>query len=804
MAMRIRTTQRRHPAACAILALGAALLLLVARPGTAMAHASLLRSSPAQDVVLARGPGTLQLWFSESIDLPNHPLIVYAPDGKVLATGKPQVSADDSSEMVVTLRTSAPGSYVVRWKVISADTHPVWGSFTFSVGAPTPIVNPGAGASPLYTATVLAAQAGGRWLTLLGGSLVVGAAVLWWWVLDRQTEGLEQARHRGSYRRLLRLIGRGGLLIAIGVPVTLIAQMAALSDNWGEALSIGSFNQAFDVKLGGVCSLRLVAAVGIYIIGSVLQYLGPPPPSAGRRKLPPALLRAQIALGLLPLLSSALIGHALSTDPAWLSVGLDWLHLAAMAVWLGGLIGLALVLPALLGPTQGSRRSPAASASGRPALADAAVEAASGDSRTQLVAMRWHVLATVLPRFSLIAIGSMAVLAVTGTYSALRNIGTLDQLVSTDYGRALLVKLGLLSLVLTVAAINLLVLGPALRRVAAGNTPRVADLWPILMPLLRLEALLLAALLAAVGVLTAVAPARQAAAQPTVAQIPITVQSVVDSGPHAVLAGHAGYTLVTMALAPAAQGRSAVAVGLADPENNGVPATVSLRLTPPARSGLPAVEAALAPQGAGQYATTAELGAVGGWGLRLEVTPRGAQATVLSFALQLPIRSGSSLLVRMDRTLNRLRSLRMDQLVTAGQPPVPFTWTYAAPDREHYRSVGRIESIRIGLDSYLRQPDGRWSGGRADPRQGFAWPDYSYARQGSDATIVGHETVGGVRCTVVSYWLPYPNVAGRWWIDERSGRPLRAEQMSPGHFEYDRFTHFDSAPTILAPAGQVP
>ena len=801
--MATRTRTARRPARAILALISALLLLLAARPGTAMAHASLLRSSPSQDMVLAHGPGTLQLWFSESIDLPNRPLIVYAPDGKVLATGKPEVAADDSSEMVATLRTSAPGSYLVRWKVISADTHPVSGSFTFSVGAPSPIVNAGAGSSAAYTASVLAAQAAGRWLTLLGGSLVVGAAVLWWWVLDRQTESLEPPR-RDSYRGLLRLMGRGGLLVAIGVPVTLIAQMAALSDSWGEALSIGSFNQAFDVKLGGVCSLRLAAAVGIYIIGSVLLYLGPPPPSAARRRLPPALLRAQIALGLVPLLSSALIGHALSTDPAWLSVGLDWLHLAAMGVWLGGVVSLALVLPRLLGASPKPRPSPSATAADRPLSTDEAAGRGDQDPRAELVSLRWRVLAGVLPRFSALAIGSMAVLAATGTYSALRNVGSLDQLVSTDYGRALLVKLGLLSLVLAVAAINLLVLGPALRRVAAGGTPRVADLWPILRPLLRLEALLLAALLAAVGVLTAVAPARQAAAQPTVAQIPITLQSVVDSGPHAVLAGHAGYTLVTMALAPVAQGRSTIAVGLADPENNGVAADVSLRLVPPARSGLPAVEATLAPQGAGRYATTADLGAVGKWELRLAVALRGEQATVLGFGLQLPIRPGAALLVRMDRALNRLRSLQMEQLVTAGQPPVPFTWTYAAPDREHYRSGGRVESIRIGLDSYLRQPDGRWSGGRADRGQGFAWPDYSYARQGTDATTVGHEAVGGVPCTVVSYWLPYPNVAGRWWIDERSGRPLRAEQMSPGHFEYDRFTNFDSAPPIVPPAGRLP
>lgn len=796
MARRDRTLQRRHWTARTIFALAAAvLLLLVARPGTAMAHASLLRSSPSQDVVLARGPGQIGLWFSESIDLPNHPLIVYAPDGKALATGKPQVATNDSSEMLATLHTTVPGSYVVRWKVISADTHPVWGSFTFSVGAPTPIVNPGAGASPLYTATVLAAQAAGRWLTLLGGSLVVGAAVLWWWALNRQTEGLEAARRRGTYARLMRLAGRGGLLVAAGVPVTFIAQMAALSDGWGEALSIGSFNQAFDLKLGSVCSLRLVAAVGIYALGSILLYLGPPPPGAARRRLPPTLLRAQIALGLVPLLSSALIGHALSTDPAWLSVGLDWLHLAAMAVWLGGLIGLALVLPRLLGPLP---------TSGGSVRAGAVDGAGAEDPRAALVALRWRVLAGVLPRFSQLAIGSMAVLAITGTYSALRNVGTFEQLVTTDYGRALLIKLGLLSLVLAVGALNLLVIGPALKRVADGDTPRVADLWPILRPLLRLEAILLAALLAAVGVLTAVAPARQAAARPTVALIPITVQSVVDSGAHAVLAGHADYTLVTMALAPVAQGRSAIAVGLADPENNAVVAALSLRLTPPAGSGLPAVEIALAPQGAGQYAASADLSAVGNWGLSLRVTPRDGATTGLDFGLQLPIRSGRALLLGMDRALNRLHSLQMEQLVTAGQPPVPFTWTYAAPDREHYLSGGRIESIRIGLDSFLRQPDGRWSGGRADPGQGFAWPDYSYARQGSDAAVVGHQTVGGVPCTVVSYWLPYPNVAGRWWIEERSGRPLRAEQMSPGHFEYDRFAHFDSAPPILPPALRMP
>jgi copper transport protein len=178
--------------------------------------------------------------------------------------------------------------------------------------------------------------------------------------------------------------------------------------------------------------------------------------------------------GLLALAPLPLSGHTRAEDMAALVVTVDWLHLVAGAVWLGGLMGLALTLPGL---------------AGRPEVA-----------------------AGVLSRFSTIAASVLAALVVSGSFVAWRIVGSWDALVTDGYGQLLLVKIGIAAVAAGIAAWNRYGLLPRFSH-AAGFHDRVATL-RTLSRTTTVEALVLVAVLLVTGFLVYKTPPRETAASP--------------------------------------------------------------------------------------------------------------------------------------------------------------------------------------------------------------------------------------------------------------------------------------------------
>ncbi|HEY8284629.1 MAG TPA: copper resistance protein CopC [Chloroflexota bacterium] len=759
----------RMPRLFAVVAIG--LSLFVTHPRVAMAHAWLLHTSPGDGAVLAAPPTIVQLYFSESIDLPVHALEIERPDGRAASFGPVAIAATNSGEMVAAFHGAATGSYVVSWKVISADSHPVWGTFRFSIGAPSAAPPPATG-SESFARLAIALQALGRWLGFLGAALMIGPFVTWWTILGLAAATARAEQRRKAWDRVVGLAASGSLLVAAGVIIAVVAQMASLSDTWGQTLSLSALGEVFIGQLGYVLSTRIFVAVVAWGLCGVLLYL--PAPSSGRPL--PALAKTVAASGLLILLSSTLVAHAATTSPVALSIALDWIHLLAMAVWLGGLAALVRTLPTLVSPPD-----PAATPRGpNPS---------------------WLVLASIIPAFSRLAISCVAALAISGLYSAVRNIGTLDQLLTTDYGRALLVKMGLMTLALALASVHLLVLGPALRQVAAGQSPRISDLWPLFRPMVRIEASLLVGALLGAGVLAAQAPARQSGVPPPYAadQAPTTVQSVTAGGPHAVFAAHVGPVLVTLAIAPVRGGLSPVAVSLSGVDGTPANGTVSVLATPPPGSGAASVLAALAPQGGGQFGGVLDLSTSGRWSITVNARTVGEPPTALPFHLRLPLRPGIALVRRADHATNQLRSLSERQNVSAGEQVVHTTWQFQAPDRLHYLAQGDIETFRVGARRWDRHVGGHWQSSLLGPTETYRWPDSTYAGQAWDAEIVDMARVGGQDCEVVSFWQSVPNATFNLCVNPRNGRILEQSLLRPGAFEYDDYGQFDSTPAIVPP-----
>ncbi|MEU7866489.1 copper resistance protein CopC [Dactylosporangium sp. NPDC049140] len=363
--------------------------VLVAPARPAAAHAVLTTSSPAPGALVASAPAEIRLTFNEPVRVVPGRSQVVAPDGKRIDDGDPAPAGDG-----LTIRLRAvdrpTGTYVVSYRVISGDSHPVSGSFTFSVGAPS---TPAAGTEPIGTdpivrvAVPVAKYAGYAGLVLLVGS----AAMLALWYPRRLPR-----------RPLLRLARAGVAAIAGGTVAGLWLQAPAAS---GAALLDVSPAELREVVLSpfGLAMLGRLAALAVAAI--LVARLRRRP---GRRLGLALLVTAAAGLVTWPL-----AGHPVASPFAGLLVGADVVHLGAMGLWLGGLAGLRAVVLRRADPRE---------------------------------------LRLILPSWSRWAMASVYWLVAAGTLQAVVQMGGWAAIGSSAYGRTLLVKVGLVAAVLAVAA----------------------------------------------------------------------------------------------------------------------------------------------------------------------------------------------------------------------------------------------------------------------------------------------------------------------------------------------------------------
>jgi len=261
-------------------------------------------------------------------------------------------------------------------------------------------------------------------------------------------------------RALRQLIMLGGGLLLLTNLLFLLTQAATAA---GVPLAQALGAPALGL-LGSRTGQLILARAGLILLIIALAWRLPP---AGRGAAGPWWIALALACG--SVLTFSLSAHGAAEEQgAALAIALDWLHVAAMIAWLGGLLPLLLAIRA-------ARRA-----------ADQALP-----------------LAILIPRFSWLAATCVALLTLTGAYSYFLHINNLDLLAATSYGRALLVKLGLFSVLLVFGGLNLFVLSPRLR--GAGN--RLARAFGRNV---RTELVLGTLLLLAVGIMTSVAPSQTA------------------------------------------------------------------------------------------------------------------------------------------------------------------------------------------------------------------------------------------------------------------------------------------------------
>ena len=303
-----------------------ALAIVLVGVSPASAHAELVSTDPEEGAVLAAAPSSVTLTFNEPVRLTSQEVAVYDAEGDPVAS-----SAEASgAEVAVTLPAAdlADGTYVVSWNVLSGDGHPISGALTFSVGAPSASVS--APPEPETSSQVVeVVRDVVTAVSLVGLLLAAGLAIFLARILPLSWEGTD------TRKRLRRL-----LTYAAGAGVTGFVLQVPVAAVYGQGLELTDVLAAFDA--GSVVNELVSAGLVLLGLGMVVRGARVTPPDPTDR----ALL---LAGALLALAGPSLVGHTRAFAPAPVLVAWDVMHVTAGAIWLGGLVGLALSLRALAG-----------------------------------------------------------------------------------------------------------------------------------------------------------------------------------------------------------------------------------------------------------------------------------------------------------------------------------------------------------------------------------------------------------------------------------------------------------------------
>jgi copper transport protein len=361
-------------------------------PATAaLAHSKLEESEPAAGAQLAQSPPQVLLRFNEPVEISLGAIRVFDHNGHQIKTSTAHHPGGIGSQVAVDLPKLADGGYVVAWRVVSADSHPVHEAFTFTVGTGGVAVAPGLVQNLLASeggnTTVGALLAITRFLVYAGMAIALGACAFWLlcWPAGRDDATLVRVAVVAA------VIATIASLVMIG-----LQGPYATGQGLSEAFKPSTWRSVVDTRSGQWWLIRSLAL-------AVLAAL-----AAARRATPSVWRVVFVADAAALLVAVAYGGHGGNGRYRGLGVVATVAHVGAMSVWIGGLIALLLIL----------RRQDAG---------------------------------TIARRFSTVAFASVGVLVASGVAQGWRQVGSLDALKHTTYGHLLIIKVGLVAAVLAIA-----------------------------------------------------------------------------------------------------------------------------------------------------------------------------------------------------------------------------------------------------------------------------------------------------------------------------------------------------------------
>jgi copper transport protein len=353
----------------------------------------------------------------------------------------------DGDTVRMPIEVDEPGTYAVSWRVVSADGHPVRGAFVFNVEEES--------SDTVSRDAAKAASEGSRTKDVAFG---VARAGIFFGVLVAVGGVLFAVLAAGSWQprgvRWALLLAIASMVAAYLLDASIAAGLTA-----SQVLDADVLREQAGTVYGGATVVRLIAAIACLAATFALR--------SSRWQRP--VFRYAVLVPFVVLAATlSLTGHAVGEDVTALRLPLDMLHSVAAAAWVGGLVQLVAW----------SRATP---------LDPGVVE-----------------------RWSRVALGSVVVLVLTGSWAAWEEIGlSLDAVVETTYGRLVLGKVALLLVILPFANLNRTSTVPGIR---AGG----AEAASTLRRYVRIELALLAIVIALTAWLVQTPPAKVQLAPPFV------------------------------------------------------------------------------------------------------------------------------------------------------------------------------------------------------------------------------------------------------------------------------------------------
>jgi copper transport protein len=505
-----------------------------------------------------------------------------------------------------------------------------------------------------------------------------------------------------------------------GFRASSIALSAGLVAVWAEATvgsgghSVSGYWAFFDGLSGAALIARLCFEV-LTLLAVVLR----------SRTMPIWLAGALVML--------AAGGHAAGVDPAWYGIGLDAVHLLAAGLWAGGIAALALVHP------PGGWRS-----------AEARV---------------------LLARFTPVALAAFGATVVAGGLEAITQLGSIQALFGTAYGRVLLVKMALVALMLPLSAMA----------------------WRLKRPHLRIEAALAVGVVAAAALLSSFPTPPTAAARQVAEEAASTPTAGLPSRDELTMAGAAGSVLVGLSLSPGLPGANRATVYLLPPANGtparGIAANIVIN----------GVYKALVP--CGDTCRQATIDIKQGDVVAVETENAGGGEAAFTIPA-LPAPSGDTLLKQLETTMKALSAFQYSEVLNTGTAVERSTWSADAPDRSAWVIDGSGQTIWVGSTFYTQEAPGQpWHQEQSvSPNNVSASFTWDFFLPLTNAHVIGTATVDGVPTTMVATFgsaLSTP-IWFTFWVDA-SGRVRQVAMDAQEHFMIDTYTSYNKPVAIVPP-----
>ncbi|MFJ7748156.1 copper resistance protein CopC [Peribacillus sp. NPDC097295] len=380
------------------------ILALFISPMTVFGHATVISSNPSPNESLDTIPETISIRFSEDIQPSFYSL-------KVISKNKNEVPLQDIQVSEKTLEATwssslEEGSYIIKWRVVSSDGHPIDGTIPFQYGKsniPSDQMNTeDEGGFPSSIQVFLQS------LQYLCFAALSGVSFFYLSLSKSPLPGPINRR----IRRYIWLSYSGlaiSILLSLPLKVTIDAQVG-----WQHAFNGTYLKEVMQsTQFGSIWLIEITLLLVLFIAIFFMM----------RNQLNKLTFILSLVLVSSLMVCKAFIGHTTDTTHQYWAVSMDFLHIVSMALWLGGLLAILVILPKSYNPK------------------------VTDDNKT----FYW----SVIQKFSSWAILFVIVLIVSGIYSSFQHVPTLYSLLHTTYGQLLLGKIGLMLIMIGFGALHL-------------------------------------------------------------------------------------------------------------------------------------------------------------------------------------------------------------------------------------------------------------------------------------------------------------------------------------------------------------